>query len=169
MHTHDPAQEIVTIVDRDNNEIDAIPRKVMRSQGLTHRATYILVFNSAGDIFVQRRTMTKDIYPGYLDVATGGVVLAGEPYELSAKRELAEEIGVHDAELIPHFDFYHEDQGNRVWGRVFSCHSDGPFVLQEEEVEEGFFMTVDAVLGLCEKEPFTPDGILVLKRFLKNS
>jgi isopentenyldiphosphate isomerase len=162
-----PSDEIITIVNRANNEVDQVPRRIMRAQGLIHRATYILVFNHTGEIFVQKRTMSKDIYPGFFDVATGGVVLAGESYELSAKRELAEELGVANVELAAHFDFFHEDADNRVWGRVFSCTTDGPFILQEEEVEDGFFMGVKQVLTMNEKESFTPDGIQVLKRFME--
>jgi hypothetical protein len=44
---------------------------------------------------------------------------------------------------------------------------DGEMILQEEEVESGFFAVPDAVLALSEKEPFTPDGIYVLKRYLR--
>ncbi len=161
-----PGDEIVLIVDEQNHEMAHVPRRVMREGGLIHRACYILVFNRHGEIFVQKRTMGKDIYPGYHDVATGGVVLAGESYELSAKRELVEELGVRRVALTRHFDFYHEADNNRVWGRVFSCTAEGPFVLQPEEVEGGFFLGVDAVQSLAAVEQFTPDGLVVLKRFL---
>jgi len=161
-----PADEIVLIVDERNQEVAQVSRRVMREGCLIHRACYILVFNRRQEIFVQRRTMSKDIYPGYLDVATGGVVLAGESYELSAKRELTEELGVRKAVLARHFDFYHEADNNRVWGRVFSCMAEGPFVLQPEEVEDGFFLGVDAVQLMAATEQFTPDGLMVLKRFM---
>jgi len=75
------ANEIVAIVDRDNTLVGKANRSEMRSKGLPHRATYILVFNSVGWLFVQKRTTTKDIYPGCLDPAVGGVVLDGESYE----------------------------------------------------------------------------------------
>ena len=161
-----PGDEIVQIVDEQNLEVAQVSRRVMREGGLIHRACYILVFNRQREIFVQKRTMSKDIYPGYLDVATGGVVLAGESYELSAKRELAEELGVRKAALTRHFDFYHDADNNRVWGRVFSCLAEGPFVLQPEEVEDGFFLGMDAVYALAASEKFTPDGLMVLKRFM---
>ena len=161
-----PGDEIVLIVDEHNHEVAHAPRRVMREGCLIHRACYILVFNRQREIFVQKRTMGKDIYPGYLDVATGGVVLAGESYELSAKRELAEELGVHKTSLARHFDFYHEADNNRVWGRVFSCAADGPFVLQPEEVEDGFFLGMEELQSLAAAEQFTPDGLMVLKRFM---
>ena len=130
-----PDDEIIVIVDEKNRIIGAEPRSTMRSKGLIHRATYILVFNSAGQIFVQKRTLSKDVYPGYYDVATGGVVLDGETYEESAVRELEEELGIRNVPLKSHFDFYYQDGKNRVWGRVFSCVYDGEIILQAEEVE----------------------------------
>lgn len=164
--TMNPRDEIVQIVDLDNNETGTAARHEMRAKGLPHRATYILVFNNNGELFVQKRTMTKDIYPGYYDIATGGVVLAGESYDESARRELEEELGIRDTELSAHFTFLYEDGTNKVWGRVYSCTYDGPLTLQAEEVESGFFMVPQAVLALSKKEPFTPDGIYVLKRYL---
>ena len=163
---YDPDQEIVQIVDEQDQEIGAVARHIMREQRLIHRASYILVFNSKGDLFVQKRTMSKDMYPGYWDVAAGGVVLAGESYEESARRELVEELGVQ-ARLTPCFDHFYSDDTNRVWGRVFTCIHDGPFMLQPEEVEYGRFMTVQQALAMSAKEPFTPDGVEILHRLEK--
>lgn len=162
MQTYSPAEEIVQIVDRNNLDIDAVPRKIMREKGLIHRASYILVFHPDGRLFVQKRTMTKDVFPGYWDVAAGGVVLAGEGYMKSAQRELAEELGVTGVALEFLFDHYHEDSKNRVWGHIFRCTHPGPFVLQEEEIESGKFMSVERIFELNQKEPFTPDGMDIL-------
>ena len=160
----DTADELVIIVDKDNNEVGIVPRSEMRSGRLPHRATYILVFNSRGELFVQKRTQSKDVFPGYYDTAAGGVVLAGERYEQGAMRELEEELGIRDTPLTSLFDFYYEDEHIRLWGRAFSCKYDGKLVLQEEEVESGEFMTVDQVLRLAATEPFTPDCLHVLRR-----
>ena len=159
--------EIVAIVDENNIVIGAEPRHVMRSGGLIHRATYILVFNSKGDIFVQKRTLSKDVYPGYTDVATGGVVLAEETYEASAERELAEELGIRDVALTRLFDFFYSAAGNRVWGRAYGCVYDGDIVLQAEEVESGGFRNVDEVIKNAGDEPSTPDSLYVLKRYVR--
>jgi len=160
--------EIVVIVDEKNNVVGAAPRSRMRAQGLPHRATYILVFNSKGEIYIQKRTAFKDIYPGYYDVAAGGVVVEGETYDECAVRELEEEMGIRGIPLTKLFDFFHADGRNRVWGRVYRCIYDGEIVLQEEEVESGEFQSIDEVLESGENEKFTPDGIYVLKRYIQN-
>jgi len=161
---NNPKDEIVQIVNEENTEIAAVSRRIMREQHLIHRACYILVFNQVGDLFVQKRTMTKDVYPGYYDIAAGGVVLAGESYEESAERELAEELGLEGVKLTPCFDNYFEDTTNKVWGRVFRCKHEGPFTLQKEEIESGGFMNVTQILDAPNSQLFTPDGIEILRR-----
>ncbi len=159
---YQPQNEIVQIVDRNNQAIDSVPRSVMRNQHLIHRASYILVFNSKKELFLQKRTMTKDVFPGTWDVAAGGVVLAGESYEESAIRELDEELGVTGVNLHHHFDHFYEDENNRVWGRIFTCIHDGPFTLQQEEIEYGRFLSIQDCFQLSKEEPFTPDGLEIL-------
>lgn len=164
MQPYNPAEEIVVIVDGQNQAIGAVTRKIMRLQRLIHRASYILVFNTQGELFIQKRSQTKDIYPGYWDLAAGGVVLDGESYEESAKRELREELGISGVRLRPLFDQYFEDAGNRVWGRIFACTSNGPFSLQKEEIDYGRFISLGEIEALNQAEPVTPDGMLLLKQ-----
>ena len=159
------SKEIVQIVDKNNRPVDQVARHIMRRERLIHRASYILVFNSAGQLFVQKRTTTKDVFPGFWDVAAGGVVLADESYEHSAYRELHEELGVQNVQLEFLFDHYYADQLNKVWGYVYRCYSEGPFILQKEEIDEGRFLSLDDILEMDKSEPFTPDGIEIIKRY----
>lgn len=162
------ATEIVSIIDCSDSVIGKLPRAQMRRRGLMYRVNYILVFNAAGEILVQRRTDSKDMYPGLLDLAAGGVVRAGESYELSAARELKEELGV-SAPLTVHFDLWFEDAARdpvkRNWGRVFSCVHDGPFALQSCEVVSAEFMSVDDALDI-DIARVTPDSRQALVAYL---
>jgi 8-oxo-dGTP pyrophosphatase MutT (NUDIX family) len=160
------ADEIVVIVDAHNHVVGAAPRRDMRARRLPHRSTYVLVFNSHGELYVQKRTLTKDVFPGYFDVAAGGVVLAGETYEQGAERELEEEMGIRGIPLKRLFDFYFEDAHTRLWGCAFSCTYDGAIVLQEEEVESGAFVPLNDILRRADTERYTPDGMYVLRRYL---
>src|SRR5262250_3123813 len=118
------ASEMVDVVDGDDRVIGQATRAEVRAQKLRHRATYILVFNARGQLFVHQRTASKDIYPSYYDVAIGGVVAAGESYDAGAQRELSEELGVTAAPPRPILTFQFEDADNRVNGRVYSCAHD---------------------------------------------
>ncbi len=161
--------EIVTIVDRSNQVVGTRSRSEMRAQRLPHRASFVLVLNSAGEVFVQKRTASKDIYPGYYEPAAGGVVLAGESYEESARRELEEELGIRNVALVSHGDFFFEDSACCIWGRIFSCRYDGEMLLQREEVASGQFMTAREVSLRSEKELFTPDSLKALQQYLRLS
>lgn len=162
-----PAEEIVALVNECNQVIDAVPRREMRAQKLPHRASFILVFNACGALYVQRRTMTKDIYPGRYDPATGGVVLADESYEENAARELAEELGICDVALQAHGDFYFADADVKVWGRVFSCRYDGELTLQAEEVESVSMMTLEQILRHKNPEEFASDSLAAVLQYAR--
>ncbi len=158
--------ERVVIVDDDNMVVGSAPRHEMRTKRLPHRATFILVFDSNGRILVQKRTSTKDVYPGYYDLAAGGVVTDGESYDESALREAAEELGIRGVPLEHQLDFYYEDPGNRCFGRVYSCVCEGPFELQHEEVVSAQFTELSEVLD-GHIGPLTPDSVAALRQYLE--
>ncbi len=159
--------ERVIIVDENNHETGIAPRHLMRAKRLIHRSTFIFVFDSRGRLLVQRRTATKDMYPGYFDLAAGGVVTAGESYDESARREAAEELGIADTPLTPCFEFYYQDEKNRCFGKVYTCACEGPFSLQREEVASAEFRELSEILD-GQIEPVTPDTIYALRCLLEH-
>ncbi|MFP3516060.1 NUDIX hydrolase [Pseudomonas sp. SIMBA_077] len=158
--------EQVVWVDRDDRVLGALARHELRQRGLIGRGTFILLFNSAGELCVHQRTLSKALYPGFWDVAAGGMVGADETYAESAARELAEELGVSGIELIAHERFYFEGPYNQLWCGVFSGVWDGPLQVQPEEVQSALFMPVDEALRRSEGEDFCPDSLAALKRYL---
>ena len=161
--------ELVDVVDAQDRVVGRASRGEVRAHRLRHRATYLLVFNNRGELFIHLRTADKDIYPSYWDVAVGGVVGAGESYDDGARRELAEEVGIRDAVPEALFDFAHEDERNCVNGRVYRVVWDGPLVLQAEEVVRGEWLPPAAVRERMRREPFCPDGVVAFERFLELS
>lgn len=63
--------EQIAWVDEQDNLLGGLVRRDLRERGLIGRGTYIMLFNSAGELCVHRRTLSKAIYPGYWDVAAG--------------------------------------------------------------------------------------------------
>lgn len=160
--------ECIAWVDEADVELGGLPRAELRERGLIGRGTFILLFNSAGQLCIHRRTLSKAVYPGYWDVAAGGMVQQGESYAESAARELEEELGIGGVTLHEHGRFYFEQPGNRLWGAVFSAVSDAPLRLQPEEVLEARFVSVAQALAASEQQPFCPDSLQALKRYLAN-
>ncbi|MDF2641218.1 MAG: mutT/nudix family protein [Pseudomonas sp.] len=160
--------ERIAWVDEQDHLLGSLPRAELRERDLIGRATYILLFNSAGELCVHRRTLSKAIYPGYWDVAAGGMVQAEESYEASAQRELAEELGITGAQLHAHERFFFDEPGNRVWCAVFSAVSDEPLHLQPEEVLEARFLPLAEVLRHTRETPYCPDSLAALKRYTEH-
>lgn len=159
--------ELIAWVDELDQPLGGMVRSQLREAGLIGRGTYILLFNSAGELCVHRRTLSKAIYPGYWDVAAGGMVQADESYADSAARELAEELGVSGVPLTEHEHFFFDQPGNRLWCAVFSAVWDGPLTLQPEEVLEARFIPVADALKEADQKPYCPDSVAALKRYLE--
>lgn len=158
--------ERIAWVDEHDNLLGDLPRAELRERGLIGRGTYILLFNSAGELCVHQRTLSKAIYPGYWDVAAGGMVDADESYETCAARELAEELGVSGVSLAFHERFFFDQPGNRLWCAVFSAVWDGPLQLQPEEVSQARFMPLQAALDDSLSTAYCPDSLAALNRFV---
>lgn len=158
--------EQVQLVDANNQPAGSAPRSRVRAEGLYHRATYLFVFNSAGELFLQRRSLEKDLYPGSYDACAGGVVIAGETYELNAVREAYEELGLHIESPFGIRDFLFQHENNRVWGRIFKFIDEGPFTFSDAEVTWGQFVTVESVLRR-DWAPITPDTLFALQLLLQ--
>ena len=88
------SEEIFDIVNERDEVIDRGPRGEVHRLGLRHRAVHVLVFNSRGEVFLQKRSMKKDTAQGKWDSSSSGHVDSGEDYDACAVRELREEIGL---------------------------------------------------------------------------
>ena len=157
--------EIVLIVDDHNQAVGAKPRFIMRRMNLTHRASYILVFDRSERLFVHKRSQNKDVFPGYYDIAAGGVVKKGETYRQTAERELFEELGIRGVPLIDLFECFYSDESCRVWGRVYRCDYNEKITLQKEEIESGQFIPVADILSNAKNQRITPDSLQILQRY----
>ncbi|MEH6685959.1 MAG: NUDIX domain-containing protein [Halopseudomonas sabulinigri] len=160
------AAERVTHVDEHDQPLGAVSRGDAQARGLITRCTFIFVFNSAGQLCLHQRTNHKRLYPGFWDVAAGGVVGAGESYAQGAERELAEELGVAGVTLTEHLRFYFESADSRLWAGVFSCCWDGPLEMQPEEVQD--FRWIDPHSQWQRNgEQYAPDSMDALQRLLQ--
>lgn len=153
-------EELVEEIGEDGSVLRVVTRAQMRAERLRHRCTYIGVVSTDGRrLLVHQRSFDKDVFPGWWDVVAGGVCSVGESWLDSARRELAEELGVDGVSL--------EDVGGGHWvgadvelvGRVFVARTDGPFAFSDGEVIQARFVTVDEVQALVRDERVCPDSV----------
>lgn len=153
--------EVVGLYDEQGHEVGRATRARVRAENLRHAATAIVLRNTAGEVYVHRRTDTKDIYPGLHDFAAGGVMQAGETPLESATRELGEELGVHGVPLHPVGEANYADATNTYHAFLFTATWDGPITHQAEEVASGGWWTVSDLAGRVADDPgmFVPDSV----------
>ena len=135
------AEDIFDIVDEFDQVIGRDRRSVIHSERRRHRAVHILLRNSHGQVFLQKRSANKDKNPNRWDSSCSGHVDTGEDYDSAAVRELEEELGIKlvigQLEKIRKFSAMAETGMEFVW--VYFGHYDGPFVLNPEEISDGRF------------------------------
>jgi len=149
-----PAKEIFDVVDANDNILRQESRTVVHREKLLHRAVHVFVFNQAGQIFLQRRSMTKDTAPGKWVSSCSGHVDAGEDYDESARRELGEEIGLYAPEALERvFKEAPCKQTGYEFVWVYKCLSEGPFTLDPVEISEGQWIDVKHLNNWLKERP----------------
>src|ERR1022692_566981 len=129
------SEEIFDVVNERDEVIGQQSRSEVHRLGLMHRAVHVLVFNAVGEVFLQKRSMTKDRQPGLWDSSASGHVDSGEDYDACAVRELGEEIGLRleggPKRLFKIAAGSDTDQ-EFVW--VYRGDAEGPFELNPDEI-----------------------------------
>ncbi len=149
-----PVQDIFDVVDMDDNVLRQEPRAVVHRDNLLHRAVHVFVFNQAGQLYLQRRSMTKDSAPGKWVSSCSGHVDTGEGYDESAARELVEEIGLHDPDNLRRiFKEAPCRQTGNEFVCVYTCNSEGPFILDPDEIIEGRWIDLPELNAWLEARP----------------
>lgn len=159
-------EEIFDVVNERDEVIGRRPRSEVHRLGLKHRATHVLVFNSRGEVFLQKRSMKKDRQPGVWDSSASGHLDTGEDYDTCAVRELREEIGLvlaQPPERLFKLDACEETDQEFTW--VYSCRSDGPFELNADEIERGnWFASSEVSRWMAERPAEFASALLLIWR-----
>ncbi len=153
---------MVEHVDELGRVIEVVSRQRMRAENLRHRSVSIIVTSTDGRLLVHRRADHKDVFPGWWDLAAGGVVAPDETYELAARRELAEELGIDDAEITFVCGASYDDEHAREICQVFSVVHDGPYRFDDGEITEAHLVTPAELSALRERERFLPGSLAMI-------
>jgi 16S rRNA (adenine1518-N6/adenine1519-N6)-dimethyltransferase len=156
----------IAVVDGANRFVRWEDRRTIHDQQLVHRSVHVLLFDTAHRLLVQRRHATKQTYARYWDISVAGHVeesdYTGGPdddldavYAAVAARELHEELGVTaPLTLLGRFSPVRDVHYEQI--HLFAGTSDGPYILQADEVEEHMLLDRPAVPAwLAGNEPIT--------------
>ena len=162
--------EIFDVVDAEDQVVGQNTRFEVHRQKLRHRAVHVFVFNKRGELFLQKRSRWKDICPLLWDSSAAGHVNAGQTYDETAPRELAEELGVHAlVELVKRIGACKET-GDEFVGLYKASH-EGPFHLQPSEIDCGAWFTQEQLKQWTAARPedFAPGFLVCWNAWLDQS
>jgi isopentenyldiphosphate isomerase len=157
-------EESFPLVNEQGDLIGKASRKLCHSGSfLLHPVVHLHVFNTAGQLFLQKRSLEKDIQPGMWDTSVGGHVdyeetLGNSDWVLPALlREAREELGIIG--FTPVFVMRY------LFRSAFECElvhtyytvSDGSVVVDPVEISEGRFWDRSEILANLGKGVFTPN------------
>ena len=162
------SEEIFDVVNDRDEVIGCAPRSEVHRRKLNHRAVHVLVFNAAGELFLQKRSMSKDTFPGAWDSSASGHLDCGEDYDACAVREVREELGVALPETprrVFRIEACLETGHEFVW--IYETQHEGPFSLHPEEIERGDWFTPEKVTRWVQERPedFASAFILIWERW----
>lgn len=138
----DDPDELFDLVDVQDRVIGQVRRgEAHRNPALVHRSVQILVFGSDGRLLLQRRSQAKDLFPGWYCASASGHVMSGEDYATTARREIAEELGVSPS-LRYVGKALVRSQPETELTALFVARCDGPFAFSTAETAGGAFFTL---------------------------
>jgi isopentenyldiphosphate isomerase len=147
-------QEIFEVVNDRDEVIGLAPRNEVHKLGMKHRAAHVLIFNSQGQVFLQKRSATKDCEPGKWDSSAAGHLNPGESYDTCAVREVEEELGFRlpaTPQALFKIDACPGTGMEFVW--VYRAEAEGPFTLHPEEVSDGGWFSPAEVERWLSEDP----------------
>lgn len=147
----DNPNELFDIVNEKDQVVGRAKREeVHRNKKLIHRSIGVIIFNKKNEIFLQQRSKNKDLDPLKWTISCSGHVLSGDTYKTTAHRELKEELGL-DLKIIQIAKYLSRDPSETEMVCLYRGYSEGPFILNRNEIKNGRFFSLYELMGRVKK------------------
>jgi isopentenyldiphosphate isomerase len=154
----DNKQERFPVVDEQGCVVGSATRgECHNGSRLLHPVVHLHVFDSKGNVYMQKRPQWKDIQPGKWDTSVGGHMDYGETPEQALIREVREELGMTDFQPQWIGQYVFDSMRERELVYVYSTVYDGPVCPSAEELDGGRFWTMDEIRAAIGQQVLTPN------------
>jgi isopentenyldiphosphate isomerase len=162
----DNNQELFPLVDEEGRVIGKATRgECHDGSHLLHPVVHLHVFNSRGEVYLQKRPEWKDIQPGKWDTAVGGHIDYGETPEQALLREVREELGIETFTPKHMGTYVFDSKRERELVYVNKTTYDGPIRPSTEELDGGRFWTIEEIRQAIGGQILTPNFESEFQRF----
>ena len=154
---HDNNDELLPLVDEQGNIIGTATRgECHDGTKRLHPVVHLHVFNTQGDIYLQKRPEWKTIQPGKWDTAVGGHVDFGEDIPTALLRETREELGINaeGCELVQMYEFHSDREHELVYAYKIVYDKD---ITPSEETDGGRFWSLQEIQDAIGQGILTPN------------
>lgn len=151
-------EEWFDLVDEEGRIKGRAPRSICHSKpGLLHPVVHIHVLDDRDRLFLQKRSMSKEIQPGKWDTAVGGHISSNEKVEEALKREAEEELGIKGftAHFVARYVWESDIESELVF--MFYTRTNRAITINTDEIDEGKFWKIKKVRENIGKNLFTPN------------
>jgi isopentenyl-diphosphate delta-isomerase len=149
--------EQVILVDENDNAIGTMEKMEAHRKGLLHRAFSILVFNSKGELLLQKRSRKKYHSGGLWTNTCCSHPRPDEDIQNAMRRKIKQEMGIDVTPKFSHKFIYRIDLGNELteheYDHVYVGRYDGEPQINHDEVDEWRFESLSSLRIAIEKNP----------------
>ena len=151
-------EEMFDIVDEKGNVLGRSPRSAVHGNPqLLHPVVHLHIFNKNGQLYLQKRALSKEIQPGKWDTAVGGHVHAGEEILSALRREAQEELGIKEGHFDPLYSYIMRNDFESELIYTYRLFSNGPFKINTDEIIFGKFWRITDISKNLGRNTFTPN------------
>jgi isopentenyldiphosphate isomerase len=156
---------IIDAVDQADTPVGIVPRAEVFRRHANFRVSHVLIFNSRGELLLQRLALTRNRNPGAWGSSVACYLFSSEDYIQAARRRVRQELGISDSTLVPLGKTEMMDNGCLKFIGIFQSFSDGPFDYDPSHIDRVEFVSVSEINSMIQRgsRTFTPTFLRVFQ------